>query len=254
MKHNIAVSFTDENKIADAQQLATKLSLPLITDFETATFDWILLYNQQGLGLYRPPEKLSSFFYIDFLAGKLFYRLQQASLKKELLARAIGISPREQPVIIDATAGLGRDSLILAALGFNMILLERSPIIHALLNDAMQRALINPVLAPIIKRMQLISADAIPWLLNQSADVVYLDPMFPERQKSASVKKEMVILQELLGNDMDSEKLLEMALTCARRRVVVKRPRLAGMVANKKPDFSLTGKSSRFDVYLTRVV
>lgn len=188
---------------------------------------------------------------IDFLSGKILYRIQHASLKKELLARAIGISPKERPRIIDATAGLGRDSLILAALGYEIILLERSPIIYAELKDALQRASHDKAIEPIIARMHLIHADAISWLPTQpKADVIYLDPMFPLRQKSASVKKEMVIMQELLGTDKDTEKLLDVALSCATRRVVVKRPRLAERIAGKVPHFNLMGKSSRFDIYL----
>ena len=193
--------------------------------------------------------------HINFLSGKLLYRLKHASLKKELLARAMGLHPREHPTIIDATAGLGRDSLILASLGFHIILLERSPILHGLLADAIERASEHPALSAAIKRMQLIHADAIDWIPKQSyVDIIYLDPMFPERKKSASVKKEMVILQDLLGKDADadSDQLFNVALTCASRRVVVKRPRLAATLSGRKPDFTLTGKSSRFDIYLTR--
>jgi len=188
---------------------------------------------------------------IDFLASKLLYRCKQASLKKELLARAIGIHPKEKPTIVDATAGLGRDSFILAYLGYHITLVERSPILHAALLNAMQLAAKNPEIAPIIQRMQLIHANAITWLPTQKApDIIYLDPMFPERKKSASVKKEIASLQKLLGTDTDSDQLLNVALTCARRRVVVKRPRLAESLSNQEPSFTLTGKSSRFDVYL----
>jgi 16S rRNA (guanine1516-N2)-methyltransferase len=188
---------------------------------------------------------------IDFLSDKLLYRITQASLRKELLARAIGVHPRENPTIVDATAGLGRDSFILAALGYNVTLLERSPTLHNLLSDALLRAKTHPDIAPIIDRMHLIQADAIEWLPTQPPfNVIYLDPMFPERKKSASVKKEMIFLQNLIGKDTDSLPLFELAITCATHRVVVKRPRLAANISQNKPNFSLIGKSSRFDIYL----
>ncbi|TAK74701.1 MAG: 16S rRNA methyltransferase [Gammaproteobacteria bacterium] len=191
---------------------------------------------------------------IDFLSGKMQYRRQHASLRRELVARAMGAHPRDNPRIIDATAGLGRDSFILASLGFHITLLERSPALASLLQEAFNAAQREPATAPIIARMNLIQTDAIVWLtaLNSSdrPDIIYLDPMFPARQKSAAVKKEMLLLQALVGQDDDAEALFQSALTCATRRVVVKRPRLAATIAQQTPSFSIAGDSSRFDIYL----
>jgi 16S rRNA (guanine1516-N2)-methyltransferase len=194
---------------------------------------------------------------IDFTSGSMRYRVKHASLKKELLAKALGVKPRDNPVIIDATAGLGRDSFILASLGFKVTMLERSPVLFNLLTDALKRAAQDPVMAPVIARLTLVQADAISWLSSPTfkqayhPDVIYLDPMFPERQKSASSKKEMVFLQELLGTDKDTEELFKAAFACGTPRIVVKRPRLAESIASWiKPNFSLEGKSSRFDVYI----
>lgn len=250
--HHIAVSFTTQEKLPEAKQLAEQLNLPLVEHPESEPYDYLLLYTSDYLGLHQKGAKLSSPFHIDFLSPKLLYRQQHASLKKELLARAMGSHPRDNPTIVDVTAGLGRDSFILASLGFKVILIERSPILHALLADAIHRASQDAALSPVINRMQLVLANSIDWLAHQhdAIDIIYLDPMFPERQKTASVKKEMVILQDLLGNDPDSTKLFDAAFACASRRVVVKRPRLAERISNKEPNFSLTGKSSRFDIYL----
>lgn len=192
--------------------------------------------------------------HVDFLSGKMRYRLKQLGLRKELLARAMGIHPREKPKIVDATAGLGRDSFILAALGYEVTLIERSSVLYQKLSAAMTRARSDLTIAPIIERMHLVHADSILWLKSvkesDRPDVVYLDPMFPDRKKSASVKKEMVLLQQLLGKDMDHAALFSAAFACAKRRVVVKRPRLAANIVENKPNFSMAGKSSRFDVYL----
>lgn len=201
-----------------------------------------------------PVYKITEKPTVDFLSGKMKYRRQHTSLRREALARALGLKNiMPHPTIIDATAGLARDSFILAALGFEVTLLERSPVIHALITDGMQRALKDPETAPIIARMHLIQADAISWLKNHDPrpDLIYLDPMFPERKKSALPKKNMRIFHEIVGDDLDAAALLETALACAASRVVVKRPRLAATLAGPRPSFSISGSSSRFDVYLT---
>lgn len=216
---------------------------------EQASADYLLVQTPNGLALSLPETTLKPFV-IDFTEGSWLYRLKHASLRKEAIARAMGIHPDKHPELIDATAGLGRDSFLLASLGFHVTLLERSPIVHALLADALNRARLNVKLAPMVDRMQLHCVDACDFLARQQCDIVYLDPMFPARAKSAQVKKEMVILQNLLGKAADTEALFAAALTCATRRIVVKRPRLATGLTDLEPSFSLTGKSSRFDVYL----
>lgn len=251
---NLAITCTTPQLQNKSQELAELLHLPFVMHSqheELLKYDYLLTYTDKYLDL-RKSNKTS--FHIDFLSGKIKYRSEQAGLRKELLARAIGIHPRENPIIIDATAGLGLDSFILASLGFEITLLERSPIMHALLSDALQRARLQAQVAPIIERMNLIKADALEWLPNRSCDVILLDPMFPERKKSSLVKKEMVIMQDLLGKDEDSSLLFQQALTCATHRVVVKRPRLAANIADFAPNFSLIGKSSRFDIYLTQLL
>lgn len=240
----IGVICSAPHRLADAKQLAAHYAWPLLETM-TADFDCCLIYSPSFVGLQYAIE--SPPFYIDFLSPQLSWRLQHAGLRKEKLARAIGKTPREQPLIIDATAGLGRDSFMLAGLGFSVTMLEQSPILHAMLADAIERA--RGQLPEIMARLTLIHADAIDWLPGKSADVIYLDPMFPARKKSASVKKDMVILQHLLPKSDNVDELLETALACARYRVVIKRPRLADPVSIK-PHYSLTGSSSRFDVYL----
>jgi len=251
---SIAVCPLYAEQLIRAQKLAANLTLPLLASphDDSLPYDYLLVVTPDYVGLQAVADKRFAPFYINFLSETLIYRLNQASLRKELIARAMGCKPSQAPRIVDATAGLGRDSFILAALGFSVVLIERSGIIHALLADAMERASLNPDYAPIIQRMVLIKADAKDWLSAQSShpDIIYLDPMFPERKKSASVKKEMVTFKNVLGTDPDSDELLQLALTCAAHRVVVKRPRLAANIGEKPPNFSLTGKNSRFDIYL----
>jgi len=254
IQQKVAVATTTPLLVDAAQKLAQQLELPFLPDYHQGEgYHYLLLFTPSFLGLQDTHNKKLSPFYIDFLSGKMQYRRQQSGLRKEFLARAIGIKPHEKPIIIDATAGLGRDSFILATLGYQVTMLERSPILWALLNDALQRAKQIPEMLATIQHMYLIQANAIDWMPKNCSikpDIIYLDPMFPERKKSASVKKEMVILQNLLGSDKDTDKLFSIALTCASKRVVVKRQRLASYVMDRIPNHSISGKTSRFDIYL----
>ncbi|SEA62090.1 16S rRNA (guanine1516-N2)-methyltransferase [Thiothrix caldifontis] len=194
--------------------------------------------------------------YVDFVEGKAQHRRKFGGGKGQDIAKAIGLHKFKHPYVIDATAGLGRESFVLATLGCTVILLERSPIVYALLADGLQRALASDDAesVAIASRMTLHQADALAWLKTVSADalpdVVYLDPMFPERQKSALVQKEMRFFHAVVGADEDSDALLELAIQQATRRVVVKRPRHAPELQGIKPAFVIAGKAVRYDVYL----
>jgi 16S rRNA (guanine1516-N2)-methyltransferase len=236
-----------------AEALAARLNLAYSEHTEGT--DYQILLTTQGLALQKTNDT-STPLYLDFRNGKTNYRRLHTSLRRETLARAMGLKNHTAPKIVDATAGLGRDGFMLASLGFEITLLERSPIIYTLLEDAIKRASLDKEIAPIVQRLQLVQTDAIAWMEQVSEanrpDIIYLDPMFPARTKSALVKKDMRYFHDIVGEDNDSARLLPVALACAARRVVVKRPRLAEPLAAISPNFSQEGSSSRFDVYLTR--
>ena len=159
------------------------------------------------------------------------------------------------PLAIDATAGLGEDSLLLAAAGFRVILYENDPVIAALLRDALRRAADDPDLAAVVSRMELREEDSIAALRRdhreqEVPEVIFLDPMFPERQKSALVKKKFQLLQRLESPCTDEEELLAAALTANPRKILVKRPLKGPWLAGVKPAYSLSGKAVRIDVLL----
>jgi 16S rRNA (guanine1516-N2)-methyltransferase len=248
----IAVFTTEAGLQAQARALAKQLQLPWVAN-NTEDYQYLLVLTPNYLGLQKvgaatPPLS------IDFLTGKNRYRREHTSLRKEALARALGLKGNTQPTIVDATAGVASDSFILACLGFKVQLLERSPIVHSLLADAIQRAQVDPIVGTFIQHLHLIQADAQQWLKalgeQDYPDIIYLDPMFPTRKKSALPNKHMIFFQEIIGDDADAGDLLNVALSCAKQRVVVKRPRLAKPLADVVPDFNLVGSSSRFDVYL----
>ncbi|MDQ7073432.1 MAG: class I SAM-dependent methyltransferase [Gammaproteobacteria bacterium] len=191
----------------------------------------------------RAPE-LGNPIFIDFEQGKNAHRRQFGGGRGQPLAKAIGLKNGATPTIIDATAGFARDAFVLANLGCQITLIERNPLIATLLKDALQRARANSNIAMVISRMSLLNNDAITYLsqCEKQADVIYMDPMYPSREKSALVKKEMRLLHKLAGPDTDSEQLLTTAKKVALKRVVIKRPKSAPFVGRQKPSTSIESK------------
>jgi 16S rRNA (guanine1516-N2)-methyltransferase len=189
---------------------------------------------------------------VDFLKGSFGYRLKKSKIQREHIAKAIGWKPKEKLFVIDATAGLGRDGFLLAALGCEVLMLEQSPVIGALLQDGLKRALANPLFSHLKIQLKVTEAGRYLEKLKRDnyPDVIYLDPMYPERTKSALVKKEMQYLQAIVGIDEDASQLLSIALSRAKKRVVVKRSRLAPILGKAKPQSQLIGRNTRFDIYL----
>ena len=197
---------------------------------------------------------------------------KQAKNKDVQSEETNGEYPSDAPIAIDATAGLGQDSFLLAAAGFSVYMFEQDPIIAALLEDALDRAKSDPVLANIVERMHLFAEDSISALqrlgtslsrdeqmpqtsdsqpyLTVKPDVIYLDPMFPERTKSAAVKKKFQLLHHLEHPCENEEELLGAAMNIQPRKIVVKRMAKGPFLAGKKPSYSIKGKSIRYDCYV----
>lgn len=196
-----------------------------------------------------PPD--SGPVFVDFTAGKKAHRRLFGGGINQPLAKAIGMSSQHKPSVIDATAGMGADSFVLANLGCKVTMIERSETVASLLADGLQRAKQSPDIAEIISRMTLINADSAAYLQSQALDidVIYLDPMYPEKKKKAAPKKEMKLLQNLVGPDIDSEKLLAAALQVAKKRVVVKRPKGAPTIGDLKPHAEVSSPNTRYDIY-----
>ena len=215
-----------------------------------------------GLELTRTPEGLTLTdgameLRADF--ARMLPRLKQGRLQQELLVKAARTKGIEHPWAIDATAGFGEDSLLLAAAGFAVDLYEQDRVIAALLQDALDRAADDPALADAVARMRLHAGEDSIAGLHQTAasieqgelaapDVVYLDPMFPERTKSAAVKKKFQLLHHLEQPCADEETLVQAALAVHPRKVVIKRPVKGPLLAGMKPSYQLAGKAVRYDV------
>ena len=189
----------------------------------------------------------------DFIGGAVGHRQRAGGGRGQALARAAGFTKGRTPTLVDATAGLGRDAFLLASLGAPVTLVERSPEIHALLQDGLTRALeAGGAAAETAGRMTLLFGDAKALLPKLAPEVVLVDPMHPPRGNSALVKKEMRLLRAIVGSDSDADELMHVALATATKRVVLKYPlRADGMAGLPKPSHQIRGKTTRYDVFMT---
>lgn len=247
----VCIVCESRHKLKQAEFFASENKLPLFTDKNEA-FNLQLCFNDSGVSLFD--RELNAYIKTDFIAGSLDYRRQHGGGRKQPIAKAVGIKPGVNPTVLDATAGLARDAFVLASLGCNVTLVEKSPVLCALINDGIRRALEAKTIDSIINRFtNLVNTDCNIYLEHLDSDsrpdVIYIDPMFPKKRKSALVKKDMQILQKLIGEDMNSELLVENALKYAKKRVVVKRPTRANHILQQAPDILIDGKTTRYDIY-----
>jgi len=253
----LAVTAADEPRAAE---LAQRLGLPLLaTGSDPARCEEyaVLVVAASALTLQQTGTGAPGPVGVDFGSAGMRHRRRAGA--NELLGRAVGWGKKSPLTILDGTAGLGRDAFVLADLGCQVTLCEREPLIIELLHAGMQVAAASgdPWLAGVSHRMCLHAGDVRSMALSelQGVDVIYLDPMFPPRAKSAAVKKEMALLQMLLDSSSDSHEagsLLEWALAFETPRVVVKRPAKAPNLAGLRPSHHIAGSAVRYDVYVHR--
>ena len=247
---------SDDPVVRDrATALAEELGLPMRSDaapvFEGP--DLWLVVTEDRLELRETGPDAAGPVYVDFVHGPSGYRRRSNLSRRQPLALALGLG-RGPVTVVDATAGLARDAFLLASLGCPVIAVERSVVLGALIRDGLRRANEHgsQALRNVLGRLTLIVDDARA-VLDQMMrttppDVVYIDPMYPPRKKSALSKKEMRILRRLVGDDPDVLELFTVARDVALRRVVVKRPRHAPSLA-PAPAVQCRGKQVRYDVY-----
>lgn len=267
MKNNIILLYTDSEAYFDhCSALAERLHIHFTSDKEelssltqpspssntdsdtlTKAKQLYLKYDSNGLSLTDGSNELRG----DF--SENLKRLKQNNLQRELLVKAARLKGLDHtPLLLDATAGMGEDSLLLAASGFNVMLFEYDPVIAALLEDTLRRGLLIPELCDIVSRMELHTDNSIDAMksLESSPDVILLDPMFPARTKSSLVKKKFQLLQQLEPPCSDANLLLDAAIKARPHKIIIKRPVKGPFLGDIKPDFSLSGKAIRYDCIL----
>ncbi len=239
---------------ARARQLAEVLVLPLVEDVEAADSPLCLLVDEDRLWLHEVGAEIGKPICVDFVGGSVGHRRLAAGGRGQPLTKAIGWwGP--STTVVDGTAGMGADAFHLACLDYQVVAVERSRVIGELFRDGLARARssANEAVCQIAERIEYVAADAREYLAALSGDlrpdVVYLDPMFPPKPKSAAGKKEMRMFRHLVGDDSDASDLLDVALATARRRVVVKRHRHAQALAPGVAH-AILGRSIRYDVYV----
>jgi 16S rRNA (guanine1516-N2)-methyltransferase len=220
-----------------------------------------LVLTEERLELRKVDEPKLGAIYVDLVGGAVGHRRKFGGGKGQAIAKAAGLNKGATPTVLDGTAGLGRDAFVLASLGCKVQMVERHPVVAALLDDGLQRAKQDAEIGIwVSERMSLLHASSHSALDDLAKDenfikpdVVYLDPMYPHpenKKKSALVKKEMRVFQSLVGADHDADSLLEPALALATKRVVVKRPDYANWLDEQKPAMAIETKKNRFDVYV----
>lgn len=251
-KNSPWVAIAPENSTLEpkALELARAFGLPMVS-LEVINCPYLLIVTPERVVLKNRQIKNSKVMSVDFLSAKMRYR--QSHQPCEWLKKAIGTSCSSSALIVDATAGFGEDAFILASQGYRVLMLERSAVLAALLTDGLARLYRSVTVASPLS-LEFVHRDAKSYLpelaKSESIDIVYLDPMFPERKKSALSRKEMEALREIVGDDSDAIELLHTAFALAKNRVIVKRPRCAKPLGDVKPTFSIKGKLGRLDVYV----
>ncbi|AGP76566.1 MULTISPECIES: class I SAM-dependent methyltransferase [Alteromonas] len=231
--------------------IGDKWGFPVVSHSEKPAEGFYLQIQNGVLGLADASEKKVLPVEVDFASPASLYRKQHGGGRKEPIVKAIGLKGNEGWHVVDATPGLGRDAFVLVSVGCKVTMIERSPIVAALLEDGIRRlALSFPELAAKMSLQHGNSAEVMQYFTGENVNAIYLDPMFPHKKKSALVKKEMRLFQQLLGHDPDADALLPPALKLATHRVVVKRPNSADVLAGEKPSMAIESKKHRFDVYL----
>jgi 16S rRNA (guanine1516-N2)-methyltransferase len=240
-------------RLQQAKDFCDANDLPLLKN-KSDSYDLQLIFHDDLVELYD--RQLNTSISIDFLKGTLAHRQQFGGGRGQAIAKAIGMRSGVTPSVLDTTAGMAGDAFILATLGCSITLLERSPIIFALIEDAVQRASLSESFAEVLEQgFTIANREANEYIREQveagisPPDVIYIDPMYPHKKKSALVKKDMQILQRLHGTDDNAGELLDIALAYARKRVVVKRPIQAETISEKKPNTCIKSKKTRYDIY-----
>jgi len=235
-----------------AQRIATELGLPCASRLTEVTTSVALVVDVERSWLQRVSEPVLGPVKVDFASSAMLHRRRAGH--NEPIGRAVGLKADRFPTVFDATAGLGRDAFVLADLGCPITLCEQSAPVAYLLAEAVSLAKLSTVqkVQLAAERMTVTCADSTE-LDASGYDVIYLDPMFPDRSKTAAVKKDLATLQALRSDsdeDIHATALLFWAKQQSVSRIVVKRPVKADVVGETKPSHSIAGKTVRYDIFV----
>ena len=237
--------------MAESSEFSTSNKLQLFAE-RNDKYALQLIFGESIIELFD--TQLNTSIFVDFLSGTLAHRQQFGGGRGQAIAKAIGLKHGNTPSVLDVTAGLARDAYVLATLGCKVTLVEQSPVLYTLIYDGIVRAHASDAEHSVSNFTGLFYADSRSYIEHAAPetqpDVIYIDPMYPERKKSALVKKDMQVLHRLLGKDENAESLLEAAIAYSKKRVVIKRPIHADHIGKRKPTTCINSKKTRYDVYV----
>ncbi len=248
---SIAIIVKDTLVHEHAINVASQLNVPVLE--ETSSFyDFHLVFSSEKIWI-QPSRMHFGKIYVDFTTGQSAHRRKYGGGFGQALAKAVGLNKDSPLDVMDVTGGYARDAFVLATLGATLRIIERSRVLTTLVQDGLDRAQTNKTVNKITQRMSLICADSIIFMQelvnSDKPDVIYLDPMYPIRQKKSAVKKEIQLLHQLIGRDTDSKSLLQAAFRTAKKRVVVKRPKSAEPLSKINLVGSIRSSNTRYDIY-----
>lgn len=229
----------DGNREA-AEQLSRQLGVPIA---DSMGEELTLVFDGTGLSLVGYGMRYQG----DF--SRMLNRVTKGRLRHEMLVK-IAKTKTEHPTAVDAAAGMGEDSFLLAAAGYEVILFEQDAVIAALLRDALRRAREEDRLREIVDRMRLTEGNSIAMMprLGITPEIVYLDPMFPPRKKSGLIQKKLQLIQKLEQPCANERELYDAAAALRPKKIIIKRPLNGALLADKKPSYTVKGKAIRYDV------
>lgn len=226
-----------------AQSLANRINVP-ITEKEGEHLT--IMFDSKGVSL----SGYGLCYQGDF--ENMLRRVSDGRLQHEMLVKAVKSTSDTKLTAIDATAGMGEDAFLIAAYGYDVTLHEQNPVIAVLLKDAIRRAKKHPELKEIASRMHLVEGDSVELLSKRvdEVDLIYLDPMFPQRQKTGLINKKLQLIQKLEPPCSTEQDLFMAAEGAHPSKIIVKRPLKSPHLAGKKPNYMLEGKAIRYDCYV----
>ena len=229
-----------------ARRLAEQFETEIISKLPEDKFAKYFVFDKSGITFVAGKQELKG----DFT--RLLPRITKGHLQHEILLKVANQGALEQVGElrgVDCTAGLGEDSFILAAGGYHMELYEHNPVTAVLLGDALIRAKSHPDLKEIAKRMTLRVGDSKELLekLSYRPDLIYLDPMYPEKKKSGESKKKLQVLHQIETPCSDEIQLVQAAIERKPQKIIIKRPPEGPYLAGMKPNYSVKRKAVRFD-------
>ncbi|HBE15888.1 MAG TPA: hypothetical protein DCY72_06585 [Ruminococcaceae bacterium] len=238
--NNITIVLDENGDREAAERLSQQLGVPIA---DSMGGELTLVFDDAGLSLVGYGMRYQG----DF--ARMLNRVTKGRLHHEMLVK-IAKTKTEQPIAIDAAAGMGEDSFLLAAAGYEVYLFERDKVIAALLRDALRRARQDDRLREIVGRMRLIEGDSIERMpkLDIKPEIVYLDPMFPPRKKSGLIQKKLQLIQKLEQPCADEQELFDAAVSLRPKKIIIKRPLNGALLADQKPSYTVKGKAIRYDV------